>query len=99
MCVSSVGRISPPPLSTLPRQVPQEPPPPHADGTKTWASASACNNVHPRSCSISFFPLMLIFTDPSGIIFLRANNKIPTSNQMITRKMMVADMMVKMFIV
>ena len=42
---------------------------------------------------------MLIFTDPSGIIFLRANNKIPTSNQMITRKMMIADMMVKMFIV
>jgi hypothetical protein len=37
---------------------------------------------------------MLIFTDPSGIIFFRANNSIPTSNQMITKKITIAAIIV-----
>ena len=58
----SVGNGSPPPSNTLHLHCKQEPPPPQADGKKILLFPKVVKSVLPPPTSISFSPLILIFT-------------------------------------
>ena len=68
------------------------PPPPHADGKKIFCEPKVASKESPEGTSISFSPLILIFTGPDGANFSltnsssnirskETNNKIPTTSR------------------
>ncbi|MCY1553021.1 hypothetical protein D9M68_894630 [compost metagenome] len=69
---SSVGSISPPPLSTTQRHCAQVPPPPQADDKKTLLAARVCKSLPPAGTTMVFSPLISMLTSPLDTSLARA---------------------------
>jgi len=58
----------------------QVPPPPQAEGKKTFCDPKVVNNVEPEATSIFFSPLIVRVTGPDGESFSLVNNNNVTNN-------------------
>ena len=79
ICDSSVGRIEPPPEWMRTRHCAQVPPPPQAEGTKSFSAARVWSSLPPAGTEMVFSPLMVMLTSPELTSFDRAAMMIITS--------------------
>ncbi|MCY1534389.1 hypothetical protein D9M68_697590 [compost metagenome] len=76
---SSVGSISPPPLSTMHLHWAQVPPPPQAEERKMSFAARVCSSLPPAGTVTFRSPLIRMFTSPLDTSLARAARMITTS--------------------
>ena len=90
-CDSSVGSISPPPLSTMHLHCAQVPPPPQAEDRNTLFAARVCSSLPPAGTVRVRSPLMTIFTSPLETSLARAARMTTTSARTMAVNMPMAN--------
>ena len=90
----SVGRISPPPLTTCTLHWPQLPLPPQAEGRNTLLSAMVESRGFPELASTVVSLLMVMVTLPEWTRKCLAVSNTATSSRVMSRKMPTAERIV-----